>query len=65
MVRLKNKCNKQFYITPALAPLGNYVVIGQGREDSERRNRQAGEKALDLPARSPALRDEGRAEPPQ
>jgi len=27
-----------------------------------RRNRRLGDEALDLPARSPALRDEGRAE---
>jgi hypothetical protein len=33
----------------------------QGREDSEKRNKQAGEKALDLPARSRF--GEGRAEP--
>jgi hypothetical protein len=35
--------------------------LGKGAEDSEKRNRQAGEKALDLPARSRF--GEGRAEP--
>ena len=35
--------------------------LGKGAEDSGKRNRQAGEKALDLPARSRF--GEGRAEP--
>jgi hypothetical protein len=37
--------------------------MGKGGRNLEKRDRQTGEKALDLPARSPALRDEGRAQP--
>jgi hypothetical protein len=39
------------------------VIMGKSSRDSKKRDRQTGEKALDLPARSPALRDEGRAQP--
>ena len=34
------------------SPLETVLQLGKGEEDSEKRNRQAGEKALDLPARS-------------
>jgi len=47
------------------APLGRKVGATGFTRGAPRwpRNRRADEKVLDLPARSPALRDEGRAEP--
>jgi hypothetical protein len=48
-----------------VAPLGRKVGATGFTRGAPRwpRNRRADEKVLDLPARSPALRDEGRAEP--
>jgi len=46
---------------PRPLPHETVLQVGKGAEDCKKRNKQAGEKALDLPARSRF--GEGRAEP--
>jgi hypothetical protein len=58
-MKLSNGFFSKIVILPP--PLETVAQLGKGAEDSEKRNRQAGEKALDLPARSRF--GEGRAEP--